>query len=92
MSPTIKAAPTIKVTTTADAIDALGGNQLVAHACHTTHKAVSNWRAGGKFPAATYLLLRERFRQRGIEAPDRLWAMRQITAIPSNRRRFANEA
>lgn len=60
-------------------IDALGGNQPVAQMVKTTHKAVSNWRRPRKkLPAATYLRLKEELAEIGLDAPDRLWAMRPL--------------
>lgn len=63
-----------RLTTTAQVIDALGGNPALAEYAGVVHTAVSNWRKT-KFPAHTYVWLRRLMKRRRIEAPDGLWAM-----------------
>ena len=69
-----------------EVIDALGGNSAVARLTSSRPNAVSNWRASGRFPANTYLILKDILAQQGHAAPDRLWAMR---AVPARRKRSA---
>ena len=69
------------ITSVEDVIDALGGNVMVAEITSASLTAVYNWRAAGKFPADTYLLLQDELRARGRVAPDYLWPMRQPAAI-----------
>jgi|KBSMisStaDraftv2_1062788.scaffolds.fasta_scaffold171842_5 hypothetical protein len=64
-----------------DVIDALNGNVAVAEITSASLTAVYNWRAAGKFPADTYLLIQDELRARGRVAPDHLWPMRQPARI-----------
>jgi len=64
-----------------DVIDALNGNVAVAEITSASLTAVYNWRAAGKFPADTYLLIQDELRARGRVAPDHLWPMRQPATI-----------
>jgi len=57
-------------------VSVLGGNQSVAKILKTTPSAVSNWCAGRKFPAHSYVSLQQRLRDMGMSAPDTLWAMK----------------
>ena len=63
------------ISSTSVLIDALGGNAKVAAITGSTTNAVSGWRRG-KFPAATYVVLRKRIKKMGLSAPDTLWSMR----------------
>lgn len=76
------------LTTTADVIDALGGNQEVSELTRADAKAVFNWR-GSKFPAWTYLSIKSGLRAKGKTAPDSLWKMEPPL---SKKRRAAAEA
>jgi hypothetical protein len=58
-------------------IDALGGNQAVAELTHTTGKVVSHWRSTKRFPANSYVTLKNKLHEMGLSAPDELWAMRK---------------
>jgi hypothetical protein len=57
-------------------IDALGGNQKVATLTEATGKVVSHWRSTRKFPANSYVAIKEKLKAMGLSAPDELWAMR----------------
>ena len=57
-------------------IDALGGNKAVAELNETTGKVVSHWRSTRKFPANSYVAIKEKLHDMGLSAPDELWAMR----------------
>jgi len=65
------------ISTVEDTIEALGGNAAVAEITSNTINAIYNWRAAGKFPADTYLLLQNELKSRGRIAPDSLWSMRR---------------
>jgi hypothetical protein len=62
--------------TTAEVIDALGGNQPVADLTSSTNKAVSNWRGFSTFPSNTYVAITEALRASGKTAPPSLWGMK----------------
>jgi hypothetical protein len=68
-------------------ISALGGNSRVAELTHSNPKAVSNWKVSNRFPAATYVTLRERLKTMGLSAPDKLWGMRLKAKKRRKRRR-----
>lgn len=61
--------------TTDDVIERLGGNIPVARLLRTNPKAVSNWRAFGRFPTHTYRAIKIALKKRGCTAPDSLWPM-----------------
>jgi hypothetical protein len=66
--------------TTIAVIDALGGNAAVAEMLGITVTAVANYRAFGYFPAATYFVLRDALKARGVQADESLWNMKQKVA------------
>ena len=78
------------LSTTDEVIDALGGNVVVAAITETSSSAISNWRAAGKFPARTYLLLKAELKARNLVAPDYLWAM-QMAPPKQNRKERPHE-
>lgn len=61
--------------TTRTVLDELGGNIPVARMLRTDPKAVSNWRSFNRFPAHTYLAIKEALARRDCTAPDFLWPM-----------------
>jgi len=61
---------------TSDVIDALGGTSAAAQKIGVRPQVISHWRVKGKFPAHTYIALRDLLEKEGIEAPDHLWRMR----------------
>ena len=65
-----------EIETTAEVIEALGGNRSVAELTSSTNKAVSNWRGFKTFPSNTYLALIEALHARGKTAPASLWGMK----------------
>jgi hypothetical protein len=75
------------IQTATEIIDALGGNQAVAKLTTTTAKAVSNWRAAGKFPSNTFLVVKAALLRLGLSAPDHLWSMREPPAVKRKRER-----
>jgi hypothetical protein len=66
--------------TASDFIDALGGNAAVAQIAGVGRSAVSNWRKFGRLPPRLYLRFAAAARDRGIEAPERLFAERRAEA------------
>ena len=60
-----------------DVIDELGGNGVVAALCGVVVNAPSMWRARGKFPPETYVLLTEALKSKEKCAPPSLWRMRE---------------
>ena len=73
------------IQTTTEIVNALGGNQAVARLTTTTAKAVSNWRAAGKFPSNTFLVIKAALLRLGLSAPDHLWSMREPPAVRCKR-------
>ena len=68
------------LTSAESVIDALGGGPAVAALTGTTHQAVCNWRAFGKFPARTFLLFKHALEARELTAPPSLWRMAEMSA------------
>jgi hypothetical protein len=75
----------LKLTTAEAVVDALGGVLAVAEMTGTKRSGVYNWLAAGRFPADTYLLLRDELKARNMSAPNYLWPMRQPIAPKKNR-------
>jgi len=65
-----------RLTSTAQVIDAFGGNKKFAEVALTTPQAVNNWRRDKAFPANTYLIIREALDVAGLSVPDSLFMMR----------------
>jgi hypothetical protein len=72
---------------TSEIIDLLGGNHEVAHLTSRTSNAVSNWRGFGRFPANTFILIRDEMRRRGYSAPESLWVWQEPNPDRVRRRR-----
>ena len=64
-----------ELTTTADVIEALDRVGSVAVLTGRTTNAVHNWKASGKFPANTFVVMQEALRRKGCTAPTSLWTM-----------------
>lgn len=62
--------------TVSDFIDALGGNGVVADIAGVGSSAVSNWRKFDRLPPRLYLRFAAAARERGVEAPERLFEER----------------
>lgn len=58
-------------------LDVMGGQKGIAKYMRVSTAVVSNWKATGKFPAATYVALQQRLDKLGYTAPDKLWTMRK---------------
>lgn len=73
--------------TTTKIIEALGGAEAVGRLLNSNAKAIWNWRAHNKFPAHTYVVLRDALAAKQLKAPDHLWAMtRPARKVRSDRR------
>lgn len=69
-----------ELSTTADVIDALGGNIAVAELTECTDsKSPSNWRSWEAFPPKTYVVMQRALAERGCTAPPSLWKMVGLT-------------
>lgn len=66
----------MKLKTTSDIVNFLGGNQAVAELLGVSKQAVVNYKATGTFPASSYFLIRNALKKRNRIPPDDLWAMR----------------
>lgn len=65
---------------TEDVVLALGGTGEVARMMGVRPQVVTNWRAMEKFPAHTYLALKDALDKKGRDAPDELWRMKSRAA------------
>lgn len=61
--------------TAGDVIDALGGTAATARLTGRRDQHVSNWRAAGKLPAKTFLILKGELKSRGLQAAPELWGI-----------------
>lgn len=62
--------------TAEDVIDALGGLPALAKLTGRKDSGVPwNWKAAGRFPPNTFLLMQGALRARGYRAPAELWGM-----------------
>lgn len=68
-----------ELSTTAEVMDVLGGNQAVADLTGRKYNAASNWRGFDSFPANTYLVMTVALREKGCTAPASLWSMATAT-------------
>jgi hypothetical protein len=65
----------IELQTTKDVIIELGGTAGIADLTAANAKAISVWRAKGRFPWKTYPIITAALRERGKSAPDVLFGM-----------------
>jgi DNA-binding transcriptional regulator YdaS (Cro superfamily) len=63
----------LKITTTKDAIDALGGTKAVCSLIGVKEQAVSMWRTSNQFPAHTFTAIQEALLATGRTADISLW-------------------
>lgn len=71
------------LTTSADVMDALGGNKAVQElTAAQSPQVVSNWRTSNKFPSRYHALMKAELERLGKSAPASLWgqATREQTA------------
>lgn len=62
-----------------DVIDALGGTAAMARLTSRRMQSVSNWRAEGRLPAETFLVVGRALEDIGKSAPPSIWG---IAAAP----------
>ncbi len=67
--------PLRELATTADVIDTLDRVGAVALLTGRTTNAVHNWKAFGRFPSNTFVVMQEALRAKGCTAPASLWGM-----------------
>jgi hypothetical protein len=72
-----------KLSTAAEVIDVLGGTAATARIAGRKAQHVTNWRASGKLPANTFLVLSAALRERGKEAPPSLWGITEPERVSS---------
>lgn len=58
-----------------EVIDALGGTVATAHLTGRKAQHVTNWRASGRLPANTFLVISKELRERGKLAPPSVWGI-----------------
>jgi hypothetical protein len=63
--------------TAGEVIDKLGGTAATARLTDRKVQHVSNWRAAGKLPAKTFLILKKELAARGLTAPAALWGINE---------------
>ena len=63
------------LTTALEVVRQLGGAEMVAKMFNCGDTTVYHWTARNKFPAKTYLAIRELLASSDLDAPDELWAM-----------------
>ncbi len=63
--------------TVAAVFTALGENPGIAALTGSNASTISMWRATGRFPTNTYLILQEALKAAGKAAPASLWGMKQ---------------
>lgn len=67
--------PTTILQTADDVIDALGGTGAVAALTGASIASVSNWRANGRLPPRTFLIVTAALTEIGATAPAALWSI-----------------
>ena len=58
-----------------EVIDALGGTVATADLTGRKAQHVSNWRASGRLPANTFLVISKELSERGKNAPPSIWGI-----------------
>ena len=67
---------TTHLLTASDVVEALGGSTAVSRLTGRKIQAVSNWKSFQRFPANTFIVMKEALRESGKDAPDWLWGMK----------------
>lgn len=65
--------------TASEVIDTLGGTTAVARLAGRKAQHVTNWRASGRLPADTFLIMKAELDTRGMSAPSSLWGIVEPT-------------
>lgn len=63
--------------TAGEVIDALGGTAATARLTARKDQHVSNWRAYGRLPSETFLILKAELEKRDLRAPPSIWGIRE---------------
>jgi hypothetical protein len=66
--------------TATDVIKALDGTTAVARLTNRKPQHVTNWRATGRLPAKTFLIISRALAERGMAAPPSLWGIEEPEA------------
>lgn len=66
------------LTTAGDIIKALGGPTAVARLTGKRPQNVVNWRAAGRLPPDTFLIIGDALAKQGKEAPASLWGIKSV--------------
>ena len=61
--------------TASEIIDKIGGNSEVATLTGRKTQHVSNWRAAGRLPSDTFLIVSKRLEELGFTASPELWSI-----------------
>lgn len=64
------------LTTAGQVIDKLGGTTATARLTDRLPQHVSNWRATGRLPADTFLILSKELEALGVTAPAEIWGIK----------------
>lgn len=64
-----------KLQTADQVIDALGGTAATARFIGRKDQHVSNWRAAGRLPAKTFLIISEELGKQELEASPEIWGI-----------------
>lgn len=70
--------------TAGQVIDALGGTAATARLTGRKDQHVSNWRASGRLPADTFLILQGELRERQLVAPPSVWGIKEPERVASH--------
>lgn len=65
------------LSTVEEVVAALGGNGPIGEITGRKTQHVSNWKADGKFPADTFLVLQAALKKKRLQAPPSLWGIRE---------------
>ena len=65
--------------TASEIVVAIGGNSVLAKLTGRKTQHITNWKAQGTLPPATYLVVTDELRRLGYDAPPELW---RIISLP----------
>jgi hypothetical protein len=63
------------LTTTAQVLEALGGDHAVSALTGSPYKATENWKRAKNFPSRYFLVMTHALRRKRLSAPASLWGM-----------------
>lgn len=73
-----------ELTTAKAVIEALGGPTAVARMTNRKPQHVVNWRAAGRLPPKTFLVVSQALVERGKTAPSSLWGIDSPPSVPGD--------